>query len=275
MITDAQVHLWPAETIAEPWLPGGRVFAHGDALGADTVIESMHQSGVHSALLVPPSWVGDSNAYCLAAARSHPREFAVAGRLPLHVPLTSAQLLAWRSQPGMVGARLTFARGEAARWLSDGTADWFWPRAEEARLPVFVYAPGQLSAISAVAKRYPALQLTIDHLGLRVGLHDDELGPVLDELVRVAYLPNIAVKATALPSYTSESYPFTSLHDRIRRVLESFGPHRVFWGSDLSRLPGSYDDCVRLFTEALDFLNTEDLDRVMGGGLRAWIGWDD
>jgi hypothetical protein len=47
----------------------------------------------------------------------------------------------------------------------------------------------------------------------------------------------------------------------------------VFWGSDLTRLRGTYDEVRRLFTEELDFLSAEDLEWIMGRGVREWLGW--
>ena len=41
----------------------------------------------------------------------------------------------------MLGVRLTFKR--SAKWLTDGTADWFWPAAEKAGLPVMFLASGR------------------------------------------------------------------------------------------------------------------------------------
>src|SRR5438093_231421 len=70
--------------------------------------------------------------------------------------------------------------------------------------------------------------------------------------------PNIAVKASALPCYVSEPYPFKSLHPHIRRVVDAYGPRRVFWGTDLSRLTCAYRQAVTFFTEELDFLSNDD-----------------
>jgi hypothetical protein len=54
--------------------------------------------------------------------------------------------------------------------------------------------------------------------------------------------------------------------DAAHRVFDTFGPHRMFWGSDLSRLPGRYIDCVRMFTEHADWLQGDDL--ATGDGQR-------
>jgi len=71
----------------------------------------------------------------------------------------------------------------------------------------------------------------------------------------------------------SRSLVDTSLHAPIRRVVEAYGPHRVFWGTDLTRLRGSYRQAVTLFTEELDFLSDIDKTWIMGRGIAEWLGW--
>jgi L-fuconolactonase len=70
-----------------------------------------------------------------------------------------------------------------------------------------------------------------------------------------------------LPSYVTEAYPYPSLHAHIRRVVELYGPHRVFWGTDLTRLRGSYRQAVTLFTEQLDFFSDIDKTWMIGRGI--------
>ena len=56
-------------------------------------------------------------------------------------------------------------------------------------------------------------------------------------------------------------------------MVDAFGPSRVFWGSDLTRLPCTYRECVTHFTEELDWLSGNDLELVMGRAICDWIGW--
>lgn len=273
IITDAQVHIWEAETPDRPWLPGGRSFAHGDRFTKEQLLEEMDMAGVDRAVLVPPSFEGDRNDVCLAAAAAHPDRFRVMGRISLTAPESRGQLGHWREQRGMLGIRLTFSRGDATNWLHDGTADWVWGEAEAASVPVMVFAPFQLSEIAAIATKHPGLRLVLDHLTIRTDLKDAQIDPVIDEMVGLAKYDNVAVKATCLPSNVTESYPFPYLHERIHRVVDAFGPRRVFWGSDLTRLPCSYLEVRNLFTEELDFLTEEDRDWIMGRGVTEWLGW--
>jgi predicted TIM-barrel fold metal-dependent hydrolase len=272
IVTDAQVHIWAPEGPDRPWIPGGRDYAHGDSYTVEQLLAEMDAAGVDRAVLVPPSFEGDRNDVCLAAARAHPERLAVMGRTPLADPGGRDLLPSWRDTPGMLGVRLTFSRSSAAE-LQDGTADWIWPAAEDAGVPLMVFAPGQLDALAKITERHPGLRLVIDHLGLRTDLRDHEIDPVLDDLVRLARFENVAVKATCLPSNVTDDYPFPSLHPRIERIVGAFGPRRVFWGSDLTRLRCTYREALTLFTEELGFLSADDLEWIMGRGVSEWIGW--
>lgn len=233
----------------------------------------MATAGVSRAILVPPSWEGYRNDLSLRAARRFPNRFAVMGRLDLRRPQGRARLEVWRKQRGMLGVRLTFHRESERGWLSDGTADWFWKAAEAAQLPVMVFVPGQLRALNGVASAYPDLKLIVDHLGLGVTAQSTDIPGVVADLLPLARHANVAVKASALPCHASDIYPFHSLHDHIQQVVLSFGPQRVMWGSDLTRLPCSYRQAISLFTEELPFLATDDLEWIMWRSASTWLNW--
>jgi predicted TIM-barrel fold metal-dependent hydrolase len=272
-ITDAQAHIWEPETPDRPWLPGGRSFAHGDQYTVDQLLAEMAGAGVDQVVLVPPSFEGDRNDACLAAAAAYPDKFRVMGRLSLTDPESRGRLATWREQPGMLGIRLSFSRGASDGWLSDGTADWVWAEAEAAGVPIMVFAPDKLELVDGIAAAHPDLRLVLDHLGMRTDVRDERMDPVIEDLVKLARHDNVAVKVSCLASNVSESYPFPSLHDRIRRVVDAFGPRRAFWGSDITRLDCTYDEYRRLFVDELGFLSADDLEWIMGRGVREWLGW--
>ena len=274
IVTDAQVHVWAPETPERPWPPPGtRPRPQGAPFSWQALLDRMTDAGVDRAVLVPPSFEGDRNDFCLAAAAAHPDRFAVMGRLDVTDPAKAGAVRRWLDTPGMIGVRITFGFGDSAHWLGDGTCEWFWAAAQDAGVPVTLYPPGQLDEVADVARRYPGLRLTIDHLGVPPRLRDADIDPALTELLALAWLENVAVKATCLPSLVTDAYPFRSLHDRIRRVVDTFGPARVFWGSDLTRLSSTYAECRTLFTEELSFLDSAGLELVMGRGISDWLGW--
>jgi predicted TIM-barrel fold metal-dependent hydrolase len=272
-ITDAQVHVWADPTPERPWPADGPGRAHRpQAFGVDDLLAEMDAAHVDRAVLVPPSFEGDHNDLVLTAAREHPDRFAVMARIPLADPNASELLAGLATTSGVYGLRLTFDRGASADWLYDGTADWLWEAAEQAGMAVMVWAPGKLDGVARVCAEHPGLRLVLDSLGLRVGLQDEEIDAPLEEVVALARYPNLAVKASALPAYVSDPYPFRSLGPRVERVLDAFGPERVFWASDLTRLSCTYTEAATFLAE-LEIMSEEELAWVMGRGVGEWLGW--
>src|SRR6185436_5466654 len=114
-----------------------------------------------------------------------------------------------------LGLRWTFLHEPARRWVADGTLDWLWAACEQASVPVAALCTDSLAEFGRIAERHPGLRITIDHLGGRGGnttLKDAAAMTHIHELVRLARHPNIAVKATGAPGYSSEAYPFPAMH---------------------------------------------------------------
>jgi predicted TIM-barrel fold metal-dependent hydrolase len=142
LIVDAQVHVWAADRPDRPWPPGRAAQAQKPyPVTREMVLAAMDEAGVDRAVLIPPSWEGDYNDLVLEAAQSHPDRFAAMGRLAVEKPESRARVPGWKSQPGMLGIRLTFHIPEHRKMLFDGTTDWLWPMAERCGIPIMVYAP--------------------------------------------------------------------------------------------------------------------------------------
>ncbi len=266
-IVDAQVHLWAT----------GKPSPHHrqvPAFTAEDLLEEMREAGVDGVLLHPHlHWDSNANALAVNAARRYPERFAVLGELPPDHEESRAKIAGWRDQPGMLGLRFALVRPEERTWHEDGTMDWVWPAAERAGLPVAILAWRFLPTVRAVAERHPGLKLILDHCGLVRPAQDDAAFANLDELLSLAKLPNVAVKATGAPGYSTQPYPFRNIHDGLHRIYDAFGPQRFFWGTDLTRMPCSYRQCVTMFTEELPWLSGAELEAVMGRALCDWIGW--
>ncbi len=272
-IVDSQVHIWAASTPERPW--PARAHSHRDLpLGAGELLRAMDGAGVERVVIVPPSWEGDRNDLGLAAAQSHPGRFAVMGRFDPDVPGVAERLAGWKRQPGMLGLRFAFHTELLRQPFLDGRFDGVWEPAERAHLPVMLLVPhAYMDRVERIAERHPGLKLAIDHLGLKTGEKDAEAFRGLESVLALAKHPNVAAKASALPSYTNDRYPYRSLHPYIRRVYDAFGPRRVFWGTDFSRLPCTYREAITMFTEEIPWLGAEDKEWIMGRGVCEWLGW--
>src|SRR2546430_390912 len=163
-------------------------------------------------------------------------------------------------------------------WGAD-SSDRPWPPggAQRAQKPYPVSKDmalgGMTPGVAGMAGRNPRLRLVIDHLGLRSGTKGEQAFAGLGELCGLARHQNVAVKASALPCYSIEAYPFADVHPHIRRVYDAFGPRRMFWGTDWTRLPCPWRQAVTLFTEELPWLSSSDKEWIMGRAICEWLGW--
>ena len=243
----------------------------------DDALKEMASAGVDAAVIHPPSTLGEKvNELAVAAVKAHPDKFCILGHFDLEAPNKEEIVRNWRSRPGMVGFRFTFNQPHQKAWWTDGSLDWFWSACEREKLPVGLLAGGNMKAFGAIAERHPGLKLHIDHHGRAgggTGAADDAAFADLGDMLALAKYPNVAVKLSGAPSYSSERYPYRNIHKYIRQIFDAFGPQRCFWGTDITRMPCSYRECVTMFTEELPWLKGRDLDLVMGRAVCDWLGW--
>jgi len=268
LIVDAQVHLWRNH------LPTNRNHRQILSFTAEDLIREMDEAGVDAALIHPPGWDPNSQQLALEAAQQYPQRLAILGNFPLDKPESHTLVDGWKRQPGMLGLRWALNQPRQAAWASDGTLDWLWPLAEQAGVPIAFIGAGTQAMIGRAAERHPGLKLIVDHLGRTSGTQDDAVFANLPELLALAKFPNVAVKATGAPSYSSDPYPYRNIHGYLRQIYDAFGPRRMFWGTDITRMPCSWKQCVTMWTEELPWLSESDKELIMGRAVCDWLGWD-
>jgi predicted TIM-barrel fold metal-dependent hydrolase len=270
-IVDAQIHLWGSG------LPSNMAHRQVTSFTTEEAVRLMDEGGVDAAVIHPPSTLGEAvNVLAVEAARQHPDKFCILGHFDLQSPDREKIVARWRERPGMLGFRFTFNQPHQKAWWTNDSLDWFWAACEREGLPVGLLAGGHMAELAKIAERHPRLKLHIDHLGRAgggTGVKDDAAFADIKETLAVARYPNVAIKMSGAPSYSSQPYPYKNIHGYLRQIFEAFGPDRSFWGTDITRMPCSYRQCVTMFTEELPWLRGRDLERVMGGAIVDWLGW--
>ncbi len=272
LITDSQVHIWGANTPERPW--PARAHAQRDIpLGHEQLLKDMDEASVDRVVLVPPSWEGDRNDLAIEAVNQHPDRFAIMGRFNPEAADARSAIKTWLDQPGMLGMRFAFHIPVLQQPLVEGKFDWVWSEAERLGIRLMILVPQHfVQAIDDVAARHPKLKIIIDHMALTSGKPKEETLRDFDKLLPIAKRPNVACKASALPSYVAEPYPFKTMQSYARRAFDAFGPQRLFWGSDWSRSPVPYREHVDMWMTA-DWLSETDKEWVLGRGVCEWLGW--
>jgi L-fuconolactonase len=269
IIVDAQVHIWQA----------GKASAHHccgrpDPFTADDLLAEMQAAGVDRAVFGPPTWDPNGNQPSLDAAIEHPDRFTVTGDIDWLGAPDPQRIENWCRQPGMSGLRLIFNTPEKQAHLGAGSVEWIWQAAQRADVPVMLLIPGGVPLVQAIAKKYPGLRLCIDHLGIPRGAKNGAAFEHLSQLIPLAKLGNVCVKAGGLPAYsTVDAFPHPSLHAPLRQVYDAFGPERIFWASDVTRMTCPYCDVVTFFTEGIPWLTQQDKRLILGEAVCRWLNW--
>jgi predicted TIM-barrel fold metal-dependent hydrolase len=273
-ITDVQIHLWEANRPDRLWMKGLQRPPHRpDGFSAEEVLAEMDEVGVNRAVIVPPAWVGDNNQSVLEAAAKYPDRFAVVGRFNPKAPDAREQLEGWLNQAHMLGIRSTFHTKPYIDWLEDGSLDWYWKTCEQFGIPVMALVPGMARKLFPIADRYPHLKILIPHMGCSLDARGTDAFATLEDLLGLARYPEISVMVSAAPCYSNDPYPFRDLQPFIKRIFDTYGPRRLLWGSDLSRLKCSYRECLDQFLMSLDFLSAEDKEWILGKTLAVVLNW--
>ncbi|MBL7501975.1 amidohydrolase family protein [Frankia sp. CNm7] len=265
-IIDAQIHLWAGDS-APPhhWRAPYTV---------ERALRDMDQAGVDRAVNCPAIWDAGANDYAVEAAQSHPERFATLGWFSLDDSADESLVDRWLAKPGMLGLRFVLVMPDIADRLASRALDWLWAAADRREIPVaLMVLPQQLPAVADIAARFPRMRLLMDHLAISPFERLPGAAAHFEALLALARQPNIAIKATAVPSMATDEYPFASTHGLLRQAFNAFGAERTFWGTDITRLHCTWHECVTMFVDDLPWLRGRDLELVMGRAVANWIGW--
>lgn len=274
--TDAQVHVWKESTPERPWNTKYADNPHGPAnMPAEVVATDMDDAGVSAAIVVPTSFEGDRNDLALEASHNFPERFRMHGRFPLDDSAVAPIISDALRDPAMLGLRLTF-NAAASTWLDDDTLEWFWEFASEESIPVSLYPlEHHLPLIGEVAHRYPRVKITIDHLATSIAKYGFDTFDRINQLEPLGRYTNVAVKASALPVSFPTTYSAELVATLMGRLLDWFGPKRIFWGSDYTRMhkPADYGETLQLFRQGIAELPDAEQRLLLGEGVREWFDW--
>ena len=264
-IVDAHIHIWQSGTPRK---------AHRQTpYSAEEVLYDMDAAGVQAAIIQPPGWDLKSNQIAIDAAKKYPMRFGILGNFPLDDPHRIEILQRWKQSTNMLGLRYILNDPIHHTWMQGNTLDWLWSTAQDYSIPIAIAASSHLEVFATIAKRFPSLKLIIDHLGVPLDATGDQAFLQIPTLIELAQFSNIAIKATAVPAYARDEYPYQTIEPAIHSIYKAFGPHRFFWGSDITKLQCTWSQCIELFTKEYAWIGEEEKELVMGQALLTWLDW--
>jgi predicted TIM-barrel fold metal-dependent hydrolase len=101
--------------------------------------------------------------------------------------------------------------------------------------------------------------VAIDHcarIGMKGSIHQSDL----DRLCSLSRFPHTHVKTSAFYALGAKKAPYTDLAPMLHRLHDSYGSHRLLWGSDCPyqvQNGHTYHDSIALIRDRLPFLGAE------------------
>ncbi|QGN58801.1 amidohydrolase [Nostocoides sp. HKS02] len=198
---------------------------------ARALLHAMEGLGVARAAVITPSNVGGDNSATFDALTAHPTRFVGIALVDWSRP-DADRAVAKAVDAGARGIRINLVSEQAAGAVLEAGLEPLWRMLRERGAVVVVHAhPQQLVMVRQLAVRQPELTVLVDHLGRPdVSTSPDSAGFMA--LLQLSQAPNISVKTPNSSFFSGVPAPHADLVPFLRAALDTFGSHRVLWGSD-------------------------------------------
>lgn len=262
-IIDSCVHYWQPSLPDRPWSSKG--IDLGPPWSIEEVLAEADKAGVDQIVQVTPTILGEDNRYSLEGAERYPDRVAgVFGRFDPSEPGMTERLAEFAQSPYMAGVRLWLMRDDQIAWLDDGTLDRLIDEATTRNLIVALYAPWRARELGALVRKHPDALVLADHMTLRFS--DDDPFAHWSDVLALAGIPNVWIKASVFPEVAHDPFPFSSVLPRVKELYETFGPDRLIWGANFppSTRACTYAQNVQFFRE-IPFIPELDKTKIFSG----------
>jgi L-fuconolactonase len=265
-IVDGHVHLWDPARGDYEWLTPAMtgLYRRFEQRELHALLVPARIDGV---VLVQAAATEAESDYLHSIAQQTPWVFGVVGWVDFDSDEVEAAVAKRAAQEKFVGVRPMLQDIADPDWILHSSRARALA-AIEAHALVFdaLIHPTHITRIVAIARRYPRLQIVVDHAA------KPTIGNTLDSewqegLRALAACPNVVCKLSGLLTQLTLGAAPEKVLECARLVLQIFGHARVIWGSDWPVLTeaGTYQQWLALTRIALADLSDSERAAVMGG----------
>lgn len=264
MIIDSHLHIWRADPSYPN--PSTTIMSPTSDVPLELFEEYMAEHSIDRAVFVQPMYPGEDNSYVADCAASQPERFAAVCVVDPTKAGAPDRLRYWVQERGCRGLRLRPRAAGQNALFGHPDSDPLWQCAEELGIVISVLmSPEHIPALTQVAARFPAAPVIVDHLG-HPDVAADVDAPELQQLLKLAKLPNLHIKLSGFYHFTGQSFPYPDCRPLVQAIYDTFDPQRLLWGSDFPHviLKTDYGRTVRVLQEIGVNFSQSDLTLIMG-----------
>jgi Predicted metal-dependent hydrolase of the TIM-barrel fold len=260
----------------------------GYTVTAEALIEMMDAHGVAEACLVQRGHLyGYDNGYILDSAHKYPDRLHPVVILDPQDPATPGRYREMVEKDHVRGFRMAHTRPWIldTAWLCSPQAMEVWKTCAELGTPMTLILftkqlPYLLPLVKIIAGMFPDLPILLDHGAMPYGMTQYEVrlaeeageevrlpGPPhfgIDETIEIfTDVPNVYFKITEINMERLAAENVRPAHI-VRRMVDSFGPDRVMWGSDVGQsMRWTYAEKTAMARAAAGFLTEDEARRFL------------
>lgn len=266
MRIDAHHHLWRLARGDYGWLTPDQGLLYRD-FDVEALQPLLKAAGIEATILIQAAPTEAETDYLLAVAQQTSWIAGVVGWTDLSAPTAKRRVVHLAKMRPLVGLRPMLQDIPDPNWiLKSEVRDGLLAMADHGLVFDALVRQAQLPAIIELAKRFPALSIVLDHAGKPViaGPPDPNWRAAMAAL---ADCPNVCVKLSGLLTEAPAGAGARTLSPYVDRLLASFGPERLLWGSDwpVLNLASDYPAWVAITEELMKGLDTEARRAIWGG----------
>jgi L-fuconolactonase len=278
MRVDAHHHLWHPARGDYGWLTPELTALYRD-FDVENLQPLLKVAEIDVTILVQAAPTDAETDYLLAIAQETAWIAGVVGWTNLAAPDAPARVARLAGSPRLVGLRPMLQDLPDPNWiLGAEVGDGLSAMAAHGLVFDALVRESQLPAIVQLAKQFPALSIVLDHAG-KPHIDGSPSQDWHNAMGALADLPNMSVKLSGLLTEAPAGAGPEILMPYTDRLLETFGPDRILWGSDwpVLNLAGDYRAWAAITEQLIGKLSPE-ARRAIWGGTAAniyRIGWED
>ncbi|MEM4990598.1 amidohydrolase family protein [Collimonas sp. H4R21] len=214
------------------------------------------------------------NSYVLSVAHHYPQRIAPVVMLDTNSTAAPKTLRKLVKRDSVVGIRLAAARDKNGAYpgLDSPRTLKVWAVANSLHLPVIVFpsvrgpdpygaASEAMQKVLELARRYPDTKIVLDHFGWPGPSGAPDYG-IEGVYRRLAAQKNIFFKVTTV-NFNALGAHGISTSGFLRHAVDTYGAHRIMWGSDLGNTPLPYAEIVDKAIAATALLNEPEREQVL------------
>lgn len=266
MRIDAHQHFWSLARDDYGWLTPELGVIHRDFGPAD-LAPLLAAHGITSTILVQAAPTEAETAYLLNIAAGTPFVAGVVGWSDFDAPDVAERIAALAGDPLLVGLRPMVQDITDDNWLArPELAPAFETMTTHGLVFDALLKPRHIAPMLTVLEQHPDLTCVIDH-GAKPDLVTGDLTAWHDGMRALAEHPRLSCKLSGLVTEAGPDWTRETLRPVIERLLATFGPERLIFGSDwpVVTLRASYAQWIEAAETLLAGLTQAQRAAVFGG----------